>query len=91
MLDVKTPKLHFHDSGMACYLLRIRSPDELRHHPLRGAIFESWVQAGERALLLEAKSGETVSSDAFDSLDQVAAVLARARKETTAGADPGPR
>jgi hypothetical protein len=40
---VKTPKLHFYDSGLACYLLGIRSPDELRHHPLRGAIFESWV------------------------------------------------
>ncbi len=40
---LKTPKLHFHDSGLACYLLGIRSPDELRHHPLRGAIFESWV------------------------------------------------
>lgn len=40
---LKTPKLHFHDSGLVCYLLGIRSPDELRHHPLRGAIFESWV------------------------------------------------
>jgi len=40
---VKTPKLHFYDSGLACYLLGIRSPDDLRQHPLRGAIFESWV------------------------------------------------
>jgi predicted AAA+ superfamily ATPase len=40
---VRTPKLHFLDSGLACYLLGIRTPDELRHHPLRGAIFESWV------------------------------------------------
>jgi uncharacterized protein len=40
---LKTPKLHFHDSGLVCYLLGIRTPDELRHHPLRGAIFESWV------------------------------------------------
>ncbi|MBN2319229.1 MAG: ATP-binding protein [Acidobacteria bacterium] len=39
---VKAPKLHFLDSGLVCYLLGIRSPDELRHHPLRGAIFESW-------------------------------------------------
>ena len=37
------PKLHFLDSGLVCHLLRIRSPEELRHHPLRGAIFESWV------------------------------------------------
>ena len=40
---VKRPKLHFLDSGLVCHLLGIRSPDELRHHPLRGAIFESWV------------------------------------------------
>ena len=40
---VKTPKLYLLDSGVACYLLGIRSPDELRFHPLRGAIFESWV------------------------------------------------
>jgi len=40
---VRTPKLHFLDSGLVCYLLGIRTPDELRHHPLRGAIFESWV------------------------------------------------
>jgi len=28
---------------LACHLLGIRDPDQLRHHPLRGAIFESWV------------------------------------------------
>lgn len=39
---VKAPKLHFLDSGVACYLLGIREPEQLRHHPLRGAIFESW-------------------------------------------------
>ncbi len=39
----KTPKLHFLDSGLACYLLGIREADQLRLHPLRGAIFESWV------------------------------------------------
>jgi len=42
---VKAPKLHFTDSGLACRLLGIRSADELRHHPLRGALFESWVAA----------------------------------------------
>jgi hypothetical protein len=40
---VKAPKFHLLDSGVACYLLGIRSPEELRFHPLRGAIFESWV------------------------------------------------
>lgn len=40
---IKTPKLHFLDSGLVCYLLGIRSPDQLRNHPLRGGVFESWV------------------------------------------------
>lgn len=39
----KSPKLHFYDAGLACYLLGIRTLDELAHHPLRGALFETWV------------------------------------------------
>lgn len=42
---VKTPKLHFFDTGLVCYLLGIREPDQLALHPLRGAIFETWVAA----------------------------------------------
>jgi len=41
--SVKTPKLHFYDSGLVCYLLGIRNAGQLRSHPMRGAIFESWV------------------------------------------------
>ena len=40
---VKTPKLHFYDTGLVCWLLGIRSVDQLRVHPLRGSIFETWV------------------------------------------------
>jgi len=40
---VKTPKLFFLDSGLLCYLLRIRSPDDLLHHSARGSVFESFV------------------------------------------------
>ena len=40
---VKSHKLHFFDSGLVCYLLGIREPEQLHLHPLRGAIFESWV------------------------------------------------
>jgi hypothetical protein len=43
---VKAPKLHFVDVGLAAALLGIRSPEDLTRHPLRGALFESWV-AGE--------------------------------------------
>ena len=40
---VKMPKLHFHDTGLACWLLGIRTPEQLHSHPLRGALFETWV------------------------------------------------
>ncbi|MBL9119949.1 MAG: ATP-binding protein [Phycisphaerae bacterium] len=43
---VKSPKLHFIDTGIASWLMGIQSPEALRSHPLRGALFESWV-AGE--------------------------------------------
>ena len=39
---VKMPKLHFHDTGLACWLMGVRTPDQLRNHPLRGALFETW-------------------------------------------------
>ena len=37
------PKLHFFDTGLVCWLLGIRAPEQLRSHPLRGAVFETWV------------------------------------------------
>ena len=40
---VKMPKLHFYDTGLVCWLIGIRTPDQLRSHPLRGPIFETWV------------------------------------------------
>ncbi len=40
---VKTPKLYFLDTGLACWLLGIRSEDVLSLHPMRGALFENWV------------------------------------------------
>ncbi len=40
---VRMPKLHFYDTGLVCWLLGIRSPEQLRSHPLRGPIFETWV------------------------------------------------
>jgi len=42
---VKAPKLHWFDSGLACHLLGIKDATQLASHPLRGAIFESWVAA----------------------------------------------
>ena len=40
---IKAPKLYFYDSGLVCYLLGIRSAEQLKLHPLAGAIFESYV------------------------------------------------
>lgn len=42
---VKTPKLYFCDTGLACWLLGIRTPAELDSHAQRGALFETWVIA----------------------------------------------
>jgi hypothetical protein len=40
---VKSPKLYFVDTGLLCYLLRIREPQDLTLHAARGAIYESFV------------------------------------------------
>ena len=40
---VKTPKIYFYDTGLACYLLGIENEKQLSTHPLRGAIFENMV------------------------------------------------
>ena len=39
----KTPKLYFYDTGLACYLLGIRSTEELMTHYAKGALFENFV------------------------------------------------
>ena len=39
----KRPRFHFLDTGLVCYLLDIRDAGTLERHPLRGAVFESFV------------------------------------------------
>ena len=107
---VKTPKLHFYDTGLVCWLLGIRDPSQLRLHPLRGPIFETWVASevlkhrlnrgkygglffyrdrhglevdliideGQRLTAVEAKSGQTATSELVNAGRQVAHVLASA-------------
>ncbi len=97
---IKSPKLYFLDTGLACFLLDIQTAAQLAAHPLRGALFESLVVAemlkkrfnavqtdnlfyfrdnvgnevdliwdqGGRPIAMEAKSGQTVSQDAFKGL-----------------------
>lgn len=40
---VKSPKLYFYDTGIACTLLGIDSKEKLMGHPLRGSLFENLV------------------------------------------------
>lgn len=40
---VKTPKLYFFDTGIACYLLGIRSSSELNTHYAKGNLFENLI------------------------------------------------
>lgn len=97
----KRPRLHFLDTGLICYLLGIRDGATLENHPLRGAIFESFVvaelgkafsatqrdaplffwrdaagheidvllDAGDRLIPIEIKSGRTVAADAVATLE----------------------
>jgi predicted AAA+ superfamily ATPase len=40
---IKSPKLYFIDPGLAAWLLGIRNTSQLSTHPMRGALFETWV------------------------------------------------
>lgn len=42
---VRSPKLYFHDVGLAAWLLGIRNPEQVTHDPLCGALFENLVVA----------------------------------------------
>lgn len=40
---VKSPKLYFYDTGLACSLLEIKTPAQMNTHYLRGNLFENMV------------------------------------------------
>jgi hypothetical protein len=58
---VKTPKLYFHDTGLAAWLLGVQNADQLVMHPQRGALFETWV-VGE---LLKGRYNRALPSNLF--------------------------
>jgi len=58
---VKTPKLYFLDVGLAAWLLGIQNKEMLALHPLRGALFETWV-VGE---LLKARFNKGKTSNLY--------------------------
>jgi uncharacterized protein len=97
---VKTPKLYFYDTGLACALMNLRSVDDLNRHFSKGALFENFIinevlknhlnrnihagqyfwnaagaheidlllDKGGRLFPIEIKSGRTLNSQFFDSL-----------------------
>lgn len=40
---IKSPKIYFYDTGLACFLLGIENEKQLATHPLRGNLFENMV------------------------------------------------
>jgi len=40
---IKTPKLYFNDTGLACHLLGINDQKQLDTHPLYGQLFETYI------------------------------------------------
>lgn len=42
---IKSPKIYFHDVGLAAYLCGIEEESHLRNHPLRGQLFENLIIA----------------------------------------------
>ena len=40
---IKSPKIYFVDTGLACSLLNIKSEQELDSHYLRGGLIESFI------------------------------------------------
>ncbi len=40
---IKSPKLYFHDTGIAAWLCGIHSKEEMSIHHMRGPLFETWV------------------------------------------------
>ncbi len=40
---IKSPKLYFYDVGLACWLLGLRTPEQVARDPLWGSLFENFI------------------------------------------------
>jgi len=40
---VKSPKIYFYDTGLACHLLGLKKPEEIKVHFANGALFENFI------------------------------------------------
>lgn len=100
---IKSPKLYFYDTGLACALLGIHSSEQMQSHFARGALFETMIIADikkwflhrakpftmsfwresngletdlvleananpQQRIVIEIKSGRTISNDMFSNL-----------------------
>lgn len=57
----QAPRLYFGDTGIACHLLGLTSPDQLLRHPSRGGLFENWVLLE----FLKARSAQALPDNAY--------------------------
>jgi len=64
---VKTPKLYFHDTGLAAALLNVQGTDHMAVHPARGALFETLI-VNE---ILKARFNSALGSNLFFWRDNV--------------------
>ena len=48
---VRRPKLYFHDTGIACFLLGLTAAEQVEYHPLRGALFENHSSTKSRSTI----------------------------------------
>jgi uncharacterized protein len=58
---IKTPKLYFWDTGLACYLLGINSPSQLNYDKMRGPLFENFIIAETLKSKCNTGSAEEIS------------------------------
>lgn len=58
---VKTPKLYFFDPGLAAWLMGIQNAKQIEFHPMRGALFETFVLSE----LLKARFNKGLTSNLF--------------------------
>lgn len=70
---VKMPKLYFYDTGLVCWLLGIRTTEQVRSHPLRGPVFETWVVS--EILKHRTNAGETTGVSFYRDREAIEADL----------------
>jgi len=92
---VKSPKIYFYDTGLACSLLNIKSPDMLRTHYLYGSLFENFVinevikmqeHAGQKPTVYYWRDNNGVE---IDCIVEVSEIIKLHNKELAGKREPG--